>query len=59
MRKKEANQAAGFTEIIDCFRVSRLPEGPERTYEIKLDGIGWRLCEVLIERTFIHCGATS
>jgi hypothetical protein len=34
MRKKEAKQAAGFTEIIDCFRVSRRPEGPERTYEI-------------------------
>jgi bifunctional non-homologous end joining protein LigD len=23
---------------MDCLRVSRLPEGPEWTYEIKLDG---------------------
>jgi hypothetical protein len=31
-------QAAGFIETMDCLPVSRLPEGPEWTYEIKLDG---------------------
>jgi DNA ligase D-like protein (predicted ligase) len=29
---------AGFIETMDCLPVSRLPEGPEWTYEIKLDG---------------------
>src|ERR1700761_589906 len=31
-------QPAGFIETMDCLPVSRLPEGPEWTYEIKLDG---------------------
>jgi ATP dependent DNA ligase domain len=31
-------QAAGFIDTMDCLPVSRLPEGPEWTYEIKLDG---------------------
>jgi DNA ligase D-like protein (predicted ligase) len=31
-------QAAGFIETMDCLPVSKLPEGPEWTYEIKLDG---------------------
>jgi len=29
---------AGFIETMDCLPVSKLPEGPEWTYEIKLDG---------------------
>jgi len=29
---------AGFIETVDCLPVSRLPEGPKWTYEIKLDG---------------------
>jgi DNA ligase D-like protein (predicted ligase) len=31
-------QAAGFIETMDCLPVSKLPDGPEWTYEIKLDG---------------------
>jgi ATP-dependent DNA ligase len=32
------NQVAGFIATMDCLPVSRLPEGPEWTHEIKLDG---------------------
>jgi ATP dependent DNA ligase domain len=40
MPKKSSfpRQAAGFSETMDCLPVTRLPEGPEWTYEIKLDG---------------------
>jgi bifunctional non-homologous end joining protein LigD len=31
-------QAAGFIETMDCLPVAKLPDGPEWTYEIKLDG---------------------
>jgi ATP-dependent DNA ligase len=31
-------QSAGFIETMDCLPVSKLPEGPMWTYEIKLDG---------------------
>jgi DNA ligase D-like protein (predicted ligase) len=31
-------QSAGFIETMDCLPVSKLPEGPKWTYEIKLDG---------------------
>jgi DNA ligase D-like protein (predicted ligase) len=31
-------QAAGFIATMDCLPVSKLPEGPEWSYEIKLDG---------------------
>src|SRR6202034_397833 len=31
-------QAASFIETMDCLPVSKLPEGPDWTYEIKLDG---------------------
>src|ERR1700689_3273978 len=31
-------QTATFIETMDCLPVSKLPEGPEWTYEIKLDG---------------------
>jgi DNA ligase D-like protein (predicted ligase) len=31
-------QLAGFIETMDCLPVTRLPEGPMWTYEIKLDG---------------------
>ena len=40
MPNKQAlpRQAAGFIETMDCLPVSKLPEGPEWTNEIKLDG---------------------
>jgi ATP-dependent DNA ligase len=40
MPKKRAlpKQGAHFIETMDCLPVPRLPEGPEWTYEIKLDG---------------------
>jgi DNA ligase D-like protein (predicted ligase) len=40
MPKKQAlaKQVAGFIATMDCLPVSRLPEGPEWSYEIKLDG---------------------
>ena len=36
--RTRSKQAAGFIETMDCLPVSKLPEGPEWTYEIKLDG---------------------
>jgi hypothetical protein len=30
---------AAFIETMDCLAVSKLPEGPEWTYELKLDGM--------------------
>jgi DNA ligase D-like protein (predicted ligase) len=40
MPKKRASQKqpAGFIETMDCLPVPKIPEGPEWTYEIKLDG---------------------
>jgi ATP-dependent DNA ligase len=38
MANKPPRQVAGFIETMDCLPVSKLPEGPEWTYEIKLDG---------------------
>jgi DNA ligase D-like protein (predicted ligase) len=40
MPNKQAlpKQAAGFIETMDCLAVSKLPDRPEWTYEIKLDG---------------------
>jgi DNA ligase D-like protein (predicted ligase) len=40
MPNKQAlpKQAAGFIETMDCLAVSKLPDGPEWSYEIKLDG---------------------
>jgi DNA ligase D-like protein (predicted ligase) len=32
------NKPGGFIETMDCLPVSKLPEGPKWTYEIKLDG---------------------
>jgi hypothetical protein len=29
----------GFIETMDCLPASKLPEGPEWTYELKLDGV--------------------
>jgi ATP-dependent DNA ligase len=37
-KKSSFPQRPGFIEIMDCLPVSRLPEGPKWTYEIKLDG---------------------
>ncbi|MGA7312901.1 MAG: non-homologous end-joining DNA ligase [Silvibacterium sp.] len=40
MPKKVAplSQIAGFIETMDCLPISKLPEGPEWSYELKLDG---------------------
>ena len=40
MTKKSApsKEAVRFIETMDCLPVSKLPEGPKWTYEIKLDG---------------------
>ena len=38
MANKPPKQAASFIETMDCLAVSKLPDGPEWTYEIKLDG---------------------
>jgi ATP-dependent DNA ligase len=38
MTKKSATRAAGFIESMECLPVTKIPEGPEWTYEIKLDG---------------------
>jgi ATP-dependent DNA ligase len=37
-RPKPATMKVAFIETMECLPVSRLPEGPEWTYEIKLDG---------------------
>ena len=38
MANKPPKQVASFIETMDCLAVSKLPDGPEWTYEIKLDG---------------------
>ncbi len=35
---KQAKLSIGFIESMECLAVSSIPEGPEWTYEIKLDG---------------------
>jgi ATP-dependent DNA ligase len=42
-------QTASFIETMDCLPVTKLPDGPEWTYEIKLDG--YRLDVVRKSRT--------
>jgi len=37
-RRPKASKLASFIETMDCLPVSAVPEGPEWTYEIKLDG---------------------
>src|SRR6266404_3606903 len=37
-RKTAATAKLHFIESMECLPVSKLPEGPEWTYEIKLDG---------------------
>jgi bifunctional non-homologous end joining protein LigD len=36
--KKKASPRVGFIESMECLPVSKLPEGPDWSYEIKLDG---------------------
>jgi ATP-dependent DNA ligase len=36
--KNASPDRVGFIETMDCLPVAKLPEGPEWTYEIKLDG---------------------
>ena len=38
MNRAPRTTRAGFIETMDCLPVSRLPEAPGWTYEIKLDG---------------------
>src|ERR1700730_333733 len=38
MPKKNSPVSASFIESMECLPVSKVPEGPEWTYEIKLDG---------------------
>ena len=38
MKVPEVSRKIGFIETMDCLPVSKLPEGAEWTYEIKLDG---------------------
>ena len=61
MPKKLAlsKQAAGFIETMDCLSVSKLPEGPEWTYEIKLDGYRLEVVRSAGKRPFIRAGRTS
>src|SRR5258707_10865308 len=37
-RRKTAGAKATFIESMECLPVTKLPEGPQWTYEIKLDG---------------------
>ena len=37
-KRKQSQAAASFIECMECLPVSKLPEGPEWTYELKLDG---------------------
>ena len=32
------SREAGFTELMECRAVTKLPDGPDWVYEIKLDG---------------------
>jgi hypothetical protein len=53
-------QAASFIETMDCLPVSRLPDGPEGTYEILCDpphnissvafGDMWRYCFIAADK---------
>jgi ATP-dependent DNA ligase len=38
MKPKEATRKAGFIEAMECLPVTKIPDGPEWIYEIKLDG---------------------
>jgi bifunctional non-homologous end joining protein LigD len=38
--KRKSPVKAAFVESMECLPVTKLPEGPEWTYEIKLDGFG-------------------
>src|SRR5580658_7224388 len=37
-KRKRARTAAIFIDCMECLPVTKLPDGPEWTYEIKLDG---------------------
>jgi ATP-dependent DNA ligase len=38
LKASVASRNIGFIETMDCLPVSKLPQGPHWTYEIKLDG---------------------
>lgn len=38
VKKATGQRAAGFIEAMECLPVTKIPEGPEWTYELKLDG---------------------
>jgi ATP-dependent DNA ligase len=37
-KRAESKARAAFIEIMDCLLVSKIPEGPQWTYEIQLEG---------------------
>jgi hypothetical protein len=49
-RKPLIKRGIGFIETMDCLPVKEVPEGPEWTYELKLDG--YRLEPVRSDRRF-------
>ena len=38
VKKAISRRKAEFIDTMDCLAVNKLPEGPEWTYELKLDG---------------------
>ena len=38
VKKATSHRKAEFIETMDCLPVTKLPDGPEWTYELKLDG---------------------
>ena len=38
VKKATSRRKAEFIDTMDCLPVTKLPEGPEWTYELKLDG---------------------
>jgi ATP-dependent DNA ligase len=55
MKKVEA----GFIESMECLPVTKIPEGPEWTYEIKLDGYRLEVVRAGGETHFILAVKTS
>ena len=51
VKKAISRRRAEFIDTMDCLPVTKLPEGPEWTYELKLDG--YRLEAVRVEKLVI------
>jgi bifunctional non-homologous end joining protein LigD len=50
-RKALPKRIAGFIESMECLSVSAVPEGPEWTYELKLDGYRLEVVQTQKETT--------